>query len=361
MFDNCYINVNYKTVVKSKYLPKTANLMVRYNKLGSQFADFSNNVAFLTRCANMMMVPKSHRVYNDHVRNTRAVVRLLDQCSYRVMIADLEHNRRRKYQVMKNRERIEIRLKDIMSPEDFEEVRKICDENREVHFTEVKERQRKEYQDLLDEYKTHETKKTRRRNNSHRTEGESSVSPNPAAEHRDQRDEAHGAAGGSYQNKNEKPNGKEVSDTGGSAETKIASNNESVSKNSKNDDKSRHDSELPSASQKNVGTGSLALARAPKDKTEKDDKSNSKKASNKSSNIEVKAVFSNEGLAKYSKGESSTKSDGKSLNDSDLSSTLQKKSGTDVQEFAEASKEKAKETSASVKPKTNTDESSKGK
>lgn len=62
---------------------------------------------------------------------------------------------------MKNRERIEIRLKDIMSPEDFEEVRKICDENREVHFTEVKERQRKEYQDLLDEYKTHETKKTR--------------------------------------------------------------------------------------------------------------------------------------------------------------------------------------------------------
>lgn len=200
----------------------------------------------------------------------------------------------------------------------------------------------------------------RRRNNSHRTEGESSVSPNPA-EHRDQRDEAHGAAGGSYQNKNEKPNVKEVSDTGGSAEIKTASNNESVSKNLKNDDKSRHDSELPSASQKNVGTGSLALSRAPKDKKEKDDKSNSKKASNKSSNIEVKAVLSYEGLAKYSKGESSTKSDGKSLNDSDLSSTLQKKSGTDVQEFAEASKEKAKETSASVKPKTNTDESSKGK
>ncbi|OQR79545.1 hypothetical protein BIW11_05664 [Tropilaelaps mercedesae] len=173
------LNQGLREWVKSKYQPKAVNLMVRYNKLGAQFAEFSNNVAFLGRCANMMVVPKTHRVYNDHVRNTRAVVRLLDQCSYQVMIADLEHNHRRKVQVKKNRERIESRLAEMMSPEDFEEVRKICDENREVYFADMKERQRKEYQDLLDEYKAHETKKKRKRQNLQRTDAESNVSVGP--------------------------------------------------------------------------------------------------------------------------------------------------------------------------------------
>ncbi|XP_003744139.1 uncharacterized protein LOC100905288 [Galendromus occidentalis] len=151
------LNQELRERIKQKYQAKTVNLLVRYNKLGSQFADFSNNVAFLSRCANMSMIPKLHRVYNHEVRNTRVVVRILDQCSYKILMADLDHNRRRKYQVRKNRESVEHRLREIMSEEDFDEIQKICAENEEQHFSEVKEKQRREFSELVEEYKINET------------------------------------------------------------------------------------------------------------------------------------------------------------------------------------------------------------
>ena len=44
--------------IKRVYQPRIVNLLARFNELGSQFADFANNVAFLSRCAKMSMIPK---------------------------------------------------------------------------------------------------------------------------------------------------------------------------------------------------------------------------------------------------------------------------------------------------------------
>lgn len=60
------------------------------------------------------------------------------------------------FQVRKNREKIELRLKQIMTPQDFEEIQQICEDNKEQHFSEVKEKQRKEFDELMDEYKSNE-------------------------------------------------------------------------------------------------------------------------------------------------------------------------------------------------------------
>ena len=47
-------------------------------------------------------------------------------------------------------------MREIMSPQDFDEVQKICEENKEQHFNEVKEKQRKEFEELMEEYKNNE-------------------------------------------------------------------------------------------------------------------------------------------------------------------------------------------------------------
>ncbi|XP_077548047.1 uncharacterized protein LOC144160728 [Haemaphysalis longicornis] len=101
------------------YGRRPMRLVNRYFRFMFNLAVFSSNVTYLTRCRTLRVVPREYRAECPDIKNTHRVARILDDCSYQLMVADLKYNRKRKLQVSRFVERLLEKLEEVMSPEDL--------------------------------------------------------------------------------------------------------------------------------------------------------------------------------------------------------------------------------------------------
>uniref|UniRef100_G3MMN1 Uncharacterized protein n=1 Tax=Amblyomma maculatum TaxID=34609 RepID=G3MMN1_AMBMU len=148
-----------KRHLRKTYGRRPMELVNRYFRSMFDLASYANNAAFLMRCRAMRVVPRVYRVDCRDIKNTRHVVRILDECSYRLMLADLDYNRLRKVQVSRLLERLHEKLEKIMSPDDLRNVVVLAKARYENVFEATRDKQRAMFADLLKEYEI-EPKKT---------------------------------------------------------------------------------------------------------------------------------------------------------------------------------------------------------
>ncbi|KAK8768410.1 uncharacterized protein LOC144135124 [Amblyomma americanum] len=148
-----------KRHLRKTYGRRPMELVSRYFRSMFDLALYANNAAFLMRCRAMRVVPRTYRVECRDINNTRHVVRILDECSYRLMLADLDYNRLRKVQVSRLIERLHEKLQKIISPEDLRKVVVMAKARYENIFEATRDKQRAMFADLLKEYEI-EPKKT---------------------------------------------------------------------------------------------------------------------------------------------------------------------------------------------------------
>ncbi|KAH7946407.1 hypothetical protein HPB49_024547 [Dermacentor silvarum] len=141
-----------KRHLRKTYGRRPMELVNRYFRSMFDLASYANNAAFLMRCRAMRVVPRVYRVECRDIKNTRHVVRILDECSYRLMLADLDYNRLRKVQVSRLLERLHEKLEKIMSPDDLRNVVLLAKGKYENVFEATRDKQRAMFADLLKEY-----------------------------------------------------------------------------------------------------------------------------------------------------------------------------------------------------------------
>lgn len=141
-----------KRHLRKTYGRRPMELVNRYFRSMFDLASYANNSAFLMRCRAMRVVPRVYRVECRDIKNTRHVLRILDECSYRLMLADLDYNRLRKVQVSRLLERLHEKLEKIMSPEDLRNVVILAKARYENIFEATRDKQRGMFADLLKEY-----------------------------------------------------------------------------------------------------------------------------------------------------------------------------------------------------------------
>lgn len=147
-----------KRRLRKTYGRRPMELVNRYFRSMFDLAEYANNAAFLMRCRAMRIVPKAYRVDCREIKNTRHVVRILDECSYRLMLADLDYNRLRKVQVTRLLERLHEKLEKIMSAEDLSSVVDLSKGKYENIFEETRDRQCNMFAELLKEYEIDQKK-----------------------------------------------------------------------------------------------------------------------------------------------------------------------------------------------------------
>ncbi|KAH6931584.1 hypothetical protein HPB50_025473 [Hyalomma asiaticum] len=148
-----------KRHLRKTYGRRPMELVNRYFRSMFDLASFANNAAFLMRCRAMRVVPRAYRVECRDIKNTRHVVRILDECSYRLMLADLDYNRLRKVQVSRLLERLHEKLEKIMSPDDLRNVVLLAKGKYENVFEATRDKQRAMFNELLKEYDIEPNKK----------------------------------------------------------------------------------------------------------------------------------------------------------------------------------------------------------
>ncbi|KAH9360662.1 hypothetical protein HPB48_004794 [Haemaphysalis longicornis] len=114
----------------------------RYFRSVFELAKCSSNLAFLERCRAMCVVPRHYRAQcRRGIKYTRRVGRILDETSYRLMLADLQYSRLRKEDlrrflvVLKEQLENNLSLRDLSHVADLGEAKyaKIFDEAMDEH------------------------------------------------------------------------------------------------------------------------------------------------------------------------------------------------------------------------------------
>lgn len=126
--------------------------VTRYFRSMSDLATYTSKVAFLGRCRAFGIVPREYRVECHDIKYTTHVTRILDEFSYRLMIADLDYHRMRKAQVSRVLERLHEKLEEVVSPEDLDSVVDLAEAKYENIFEATREKQRGMFAELLKEY-----------------------------------------------------------------------------------------------------------------------------------------------------------------------------------------------------------------
>ncbi|XP_077504900.1 uncharacterized protein LOC144114804 [Amblyomma americanum] len=141
-----------KRHLRKAYGRRPMELVSRYFRSLHDLATFANNETFLSRCRDLQMVPPAYRVECRGIKNTQHVIRILDKCSYRLMLADLEYNKVRKVQVSRLLEIQHEKLKMIMTEEDLHYILMMSKEKYENVFEATRDEQRGAFAQLLREY-----------------------------------------------------------------------------------------------------------------------------------------------------------------------------------------------------------------
>ncbi|KAH7977369.1 hypothetical protein HPB49_001095 [Dermacentor silvarum] len=141
-----------KRHLRKAYGRRPMELVSRYFRAIFDLAAFANKAAFLARCRATRVVPPDYRVECREIKNTRHIVRILDKCSYKLMLADLEYNRMRKVQVSRLLELLHQKLEKVLTAEDLENVLSLSKAKYENIFEATRNRQRTLFTELLKEY-----------------------------------------------------------------------------------------------------------------------------------------------------------------------------------------------------------------
>ncbi|XP_077548050.1 uncharacterized protein LOC144160737 [Haemaphysalis longicornis] len=128
------------------------DLVNRYFRSMFDVAVYASNAAFLMRCEAMRIVPREYRVDCRDIKYTHHVARILDECSFRLMLADLDYNQLRKLQKSRVLERLREKLEKVMSTEDLSSVVLMAEAKYETIFETTRDKQRGIFTDLLKEY-----------------------------------------------------------------------------------------------------------------------------------------------------------------------------------------------------------------
>lgn len=113
---------------------------------------YANKVAFLDRCRSKSVVPAEYRVECPDIKKNGNVVRLLDKCSYKLMLVDLDYNRLGKAQVSAQLQLLHKKLATVLHSEDLQKVLALCKDKYEKVFEATREKQRAMFAELIEEY-----------------------------------------------------------------------------------------------------------------------------------------------------------------------------------------------------------------
>lgn len=80
---------------------------------------------------------------NSSIRNTREVVRILDECSYRLMCHDQQYHMLRRAQLSKQLTRTEDQLENLLSMQDYQRLCAVVKAHRSDLFSRIRDEQRK--------------------------------------------------------------------------------------------------------------------------------------------------------------------------------------------------------------------------
>ncbi|KAH6946933.1 hypothetical protein HPB50_016179 [Hyalomma asiaticum] len=141
-----------KRELRKDYGRRAVELVCRYFRAIYNLSAYANKIAFLKRCRFMGVVPVEYRVECPDIKNTRNVVRILDTCSYKLMLADLKYSRMRKVQVSRLLELLHERLASLLSSKDLQKVLAFFKAKYESIFEETRLKQRAKLAELLEEY-----------------------------------------------------------------------------------------------------------------------------------------------------------------------------------------------------------------
>ncbi|KAH6948804.1 hypothetical protein HPB50_026387 [Hyalomma asiaticum] len=135
------------------YGRRPVEIVICYFRGVLDFSAYANKAAFLGRCRSKRVVPVQYRVECPDIKNTHNIVRILDICSYKLMVADLDYNRIRKGQVSRKLEMLHENLANVLSAQDLHNVLALCKEKYNSVLKATREKQRAMFAELLEEYK----------------------------------------------------------------------------------------------------------------------------------------------------------------------------------------------------------------
>ncbi|XP_077547956.1 uncharacterized protein LOC144160574 [Haemaphysalis longicornis] len=148
-----------KRHLRKTYGQRLLERVKRYFRCMLDHAAYASNAVFLMRCRAMRILPRDYRVECRDIKNTNHVVRILDECSYRLMLADLHYNKLRKAQVSSLMDRLLKKLEKNLSPEDLSSVVGLAKAKYENVFDATSYRQNSMFDELLKEYGIDQKKK----------------------------------------------------------------------------------------------------------------------------------------------------------------------------------------------------------
>jgi len=136
---------------------KTLDLVKKYSDNRLSLAEYSNSIKYLTRCRQLGVIPSEYWQDTDQMKKTKNIQALLDEFSFRLMMADLDYNKRRRDQVSKHLQQLKPKLRDEISEEQMHRLNDVVSDEYNRLYISIKEEQRAKVVELLKAYDMAET------------------------------------------------------------------------------------------------------------------------------------------------------------------------------------------------------------
>ncbi|OQR77935.1 hypothetical protein BIW11_06741 [Tropilaelaps mercedesae] len=134
---------NLRKQLRSRCDAKTMLVVTRYIEEMELSAEVVNNINYLRRCRDLCIIPREYWMINASIRNTREVLRMLDECSYRLMCHDQQYHMLRRAQLTKQLSRTEEQLEKLLSLQDHQRLCAVVRGHRSDLFSRIRDEQRK--------------------------------------------------------------------------------------------------------------------------------------------------------------------------------------------------------------------------
>ncbi|KAH8034481.1 hypothetical protein HPB51_024736 [Rhipicephalus microplus] len=142
-----------KRHLRKTYGRRPMELVSRYFRAVFDYSTYTTKLAFLRRCRSMRVVPEEYRVVCHEIKNTRRIIQILDKCSYKLMLADLDYNQMRKTQVARLLELLHKKIEKALSHDDLQSMLNLSKIKYVQAFESARAKQRAKFDQLLKEYK----------------------------------------------------------------------------------------------------------------------------------------------------------------------------------------------------------------
>jgi len=139
---------DFKNQIRSRYDWQVLRIINDYVEANEISAEVVNTENYLRRCYDTGLIPEIYWVTVPGIRHTKDVTRLLDKCSFQLMCKDLKNNRVTRQKLDARIDGLDKRLSKVLSQRDFLRLLKITKQHRDIMFSKIRSKQRKEFNDL---------------------------------------------------------------------------------------------------------------------------------------------------------------------------------------------------------------------